>query len=61
MGNLYNINFQSNGQFYKIHIRYNNIHDLCTMKDLVKYFTIDLAFIHNYQMEYLFSIYNSYF
>jgi hypothetical protein len=31
MDNLYDINFQSNDQFYKIHIRYNNINDLSTV------------------------------
>jgi hypothetical protein len=39
----YIINFQFNGGFYKIHIRYINIRNLCTVKDLVKSFTIDLA------------------
>jgi hypothetical protein len=39
----YIINFKSNGEFYKIHIRYINIHNLCTMNDLVKSFTIDLV------------------
>ncbi len=35
MDDLYDINFQSNGGFYKIRIRYNNNCNLCTMEDLV--------------------------
>jgi hypothetical protein len=35
MDGLYNINFQSNSKFCKIHIHYDDvIYDLCTMKDL---------------------------
>jgi hypothetical protein len=30
MDNLYVINFKSNGEFYKIHIRYNSIELLIT-------------------------------
>jgi hypothetical protein len=38
MDNIYAINFQSNGRFYKIRIRYNVIHDRCTMKNLMRVF-----------------------
>jgi hypothetical protein len=31
MDDLYDINFESNGKFYKIYIRYNSIDDLCTI------------------------------
>jgi hypothetical protein len=34
MDDLYDINFQSNGKFCKIRIRYNVIHDLCTIPHL---------------------------
>jgi hypothetical protein len=37
------INFEFNSQFCKICIRYNNIKYLCTIKDLVNSFNIDLA------------------
>jgi hypothetical protein len=31
MDDLYDINFQSNGGFYEIYIRYNSIYDWSTM------------------------------
>jgi hypothetical protein len=34
MENLYDVNFQSNGEFHKFCIRYNVIHDLCVMHNL---------------------------
>jgi hypothetical protein len=34
MDDLYDINFQSNNKFYKIHIRYNNIDNLLTVDHL---------------------------
>jgi hypothetical protein len=46
MYNLYDINFQSNNKFCKIHIHYNNIDDLCTMKDLMKSFMLDKSLIY---------------
>jgi hypothetical protein len=36
------INFQSNDRFYKIRIYYNNFHKLCTVKDLVESFALDI-------------------
>jgi hypothetical protein len=37
------INFEFNSQFCKICIHYNNINYLCTIRDLVNSFNIDLA------------------
>jgi 4-hydroxy-3-methylbut-2-enyl diphosphate reductase IspH len=34
MDNLYDINFQSNSEFYEIYIRYNVIHNWSTMNHL---------------------------
>jgi hypothetical protein len=44
---LYDINFQFNDKIYKNLIRYNNIHDLCILKNLVKYFIIDSTLSNN--------------
>jgi hypothetical protein len=44
MDNLYEyINFQSNSVFYKIHICYNNIRNLCTLKDFCEVFHVRLG------------------
>jgi hypothetical protein len=37
MKDLYDMNFKSYRGFYKNCIHYNSIHDLCTVKDLVKW------------------------
>jgi hypothetical protein len=47
MSNLYDIifNFQFNCEFYKIHIYYSVIYDLCIMHHLKHSFTLDKTFI----------------
>jgi hypothetical protein len=45
MDDICDINFQSNGRFCKIRIRYNVIHVLCTVKDLIKSFILDKTYI----------------
>jgi hypothetical protein len=41
MDDLYDINFESNGEFCKIHLYFNNIRNLCIVKDLVDSFAVD--------------------
>jgi hypothetical protein len=40
---LYDINFEFNGKFCEINIIYNNIHNLCTVEELMKSFILDKA------------------
>jgi hypothetical protein len=43
MHNLHDINFQSNGGFYKIRFRYNIIHDWSTIDHLKKWSILEFA------------------
>jgi hypothetical protein len=51
--NLYDVNIESNGRFYKIRIHYNKINDLCTIKDLMKSLMLDKAKIERCVLPYI--------
>jgi hypothetical protein len=52
MDNLYDIIFQSNGEFHKVRIHYNVIHDLCIMHHMNHLCMLDLAFFYKYIQVY---------
>jgi hypothetical protein len=43
MDDLYETNFQSNGRFFEIHIRYRVIHNWSTMNHLMKWSILEFA------------------
>jgi hypothetical protein len=45
MHDLYDINFQFSGEFSKIRIRYNVIHDWSTIDNLIKWSILEFAYL----------------